>query len=167
MQTRGGRGDGTGRSGVNGLITEFIGVETRGIFSFDVRREGNFTERIERVADIRDAGKLQTAMAFVICGGDLRDDVSGFSGVVAENYFRADARAFARAQHHPPIVWSIFFKQKNFKLSAGARVDAAKPRGDDARVVEDEDVTGAEMIEQVGKVAVRNFFRFAGQDKEA
>ncbi len=65
-------------------------------------------------------------MAFVIGGDHFCAKVGGLAGGIAQNNFSADTRAFAGAQHHPPIVDGIFFEQKNFKLSAGARVDAAQ-----------------------------------------
>lgn len=167
MQAGSGRGDGTRRRGINGLITDFVGGEIGGFFSFDVRGEGNFAESVERIQNIRHAGEFEASMAFVVDGDNFCVNVGGVAGGIVKNNFRADARAFAGAQHHPPIVDAIFFEQKNFKLAAGAGVDAAQAGGDDAGVVEHKHIAGEKVFEKLGKTAMGNFLRVPLQDQEA
>jgi hypothetical protein len=167
MKTSGRCSDRAGRRGIYGLVTKFVGCEVGGIFSFDVRRQRNFAERNESVADVWRAGKFETAMAFVVCVSNFGANARRISGGIEKNHFRADAGAFAGAKHRPPIVEMIFFEQKNFELSRGARIDAAKASGNDARVVEGEDIAGKKLFEQIGKAAMRDFFRRALQDEKA
>ena len=111
--------------------------------------------------------EAQAAVAFVVGGDDFGGDVGLCAGVVAENYFCSNTRAFAGAEHHPPVVRGIFFEEQHFKLAAGFFVHAAQSRGDDARVVQHEHIAGVEVLQQIAKISVRDFLRCAIKDEQA
>ena len=80
---------------------------------------------------------------------------------------RSDLSALAGFHHGPPVVHGIFFEQQDFKRAAGAGVFSTESRGDDAGIIEDEDIAGAQVAKEVGK-----FFMFeagigAVEDEEA
>jgi hypothetical protein len=75
--------------------------------------------------------------------------------------------ALAGFHHGPPVVHGIFFEQQYFKRAAGAGVFSTQARGDDAGIIEDEDIARAKVAEEVRK----NFMFAAGvgavEDEEA
>ncbi len=83
-------------------------------------------------------------MAFLVGFENLSADIGGVAIGVVENDLRADAGAFGRAQHRPPIIAGILLQQQNFKLAAGTRIPAAQPRRNDARVIQHQQVPRAE-----------------------
>ena len=77
------------------------------------------------------------------------------------------ARArLARAQHDPPIVDRIFFEQQNLKLSARVRIHAAEAGRDHARVVEDQEIAGVQVLHEVAKPAMLDLTRAAMQNQQ-
>ena len=73
---------------------------------------------------------------------------------VVQGDLRADAGAFGRPQHRPPVVGDIFLEQQDFKLAAGTGIRAAQPRGNDARVVQDQHVAGAQKFQEIAESPV-------------
>ncbi len=138
-----------------------------GFFAGDVGRQGNFAEGVEEFADVGSAGEGDAAMAFLVGGGDFGADLGRIADEVAEDDFGLKAGALAGAEHDPPIVDGVFFEQEDFKLAAGLGVAAAQARRDDAGIVEDEDVAGAEVIGEIAEILVRNFFGVAVDDEQA
>ena len=108
----------------------------------------------------------QAAVAFVIRCDDFGGDVGGRAGMILEKDFCPDLCAFAGTHHRPPVVCGIFFEQQHFKFSAGLFVHTTEARGDDAGIVQHEDVAGAEMALKITEVFVRDAFRGAIQDEE-
>src|ERR1035441_4253796 len=107
------------------------------VSAHNVGRQRDLAEDIEQVGDVGCAREAQPPMAFSIRVEHCGLNVSRLSARVSENDLSARARAFARAQHGPPIVECVFFEQQDLEPSARARIRAAKSGRDYARVVED------------------------------
>jgi hypothetical protein len=86
---------------------------------------------------------------------------------IPEDDLRSCARPFARAQHDPPIVDRILFEQQNLKLSARVRIDAAEAGRDHARVVEDQQIAGLQVLREVTEPAMLDLTREAMQHEQA
>lgn len=100
-------------------------------------------------------------MAFLVCCRN------GYGNLFGNFDFSADARAFAGLHHGPPIVVRVFREQQHFEIAARARVGSAQARRNDAGVVQHEDISGAQEIQNIAKLAMLDTARFAVQHEEA
>ena len=106
------------------------------------------------------------AMAFIVGFHDDGADFGLLAAIAADDNLGTHPRSFARPQHHPPIVLREFFEQKDFKLAAGMRIGSAKPRWNDTGVIQDENLAGTEIIDQVAKLPVCDLAGVAVYDKK-
>ncbi len=79
----------------------------------------------------------------------------------------ADVRSFSWTHQGPLIVNSLFFNEQDFKAPASARIAGAEPRGDDAGIVQHKDIAWAQILQQIGKMAMPRLARRAVKNKEA
>ncbi len=106
MQAGRGSGDRAGAFCVNRLITFAVGFVAN--FSRDIRRERNFSEEIQFVADIFRSGKSDEAMSLGINLRYFGDEGGGLLHGIEEADFCAEASAFSRSKHDPPLIGRNF-----------------------------------------------------------
>jgi hypothetical protein len=86
---------------------------------------------------------------------------------VEELNFRAWGRSPAWTDERPPIILFNFFHQKHFKLPVGPRVASPQPRRNDFGVVQDQNITGSEVFQDVTEEAMGHLLGGTIQDEEA
>jgi hypothetical protein len=124
------------------------------VCAHDVGWQRNLAQSIKEFGNVCGPVETQTPVARFIFFEHTAAHGSEVSTSVPERDLCADTRAFAGAQHHPPIVNGNFFEQQHFKLAAGLRIDAAQTGGYDSRIVEDKNIAGVHIFEQVAKSAM-------------
>jgi len=58
--------------------------------------------------------------------------LSALAAAIQENDHCVSPHAFARTQHHPPIVDSVFLQEQDFNLSTAAGLGSAESGRDDS-----------------------------------
>lgn len=142
VESGGGGGDGAGMFGVDGLIA--FGVVLGEVVAVNVGGEGWFADVLKGVENGVGSGGADAVQSV----GTVFEDFEGETAVKAD--VGADFRAAAAFHHHQPFAVGVFerFDKEAFHLTAGVFV-AVGAGGNDAGVVEDEGVAGAD---EVGKV---------------
>jgi hypothetical protein len=165
MEARCGRRHAARGAGIDGLIP-FAVLRLRGL-SGDVRGEGDFAEDIQLTKNVADIREPQEAVA----GGVDFLDGGGYAGRVAGGIEKDDASAkagaAARSEHGPPEISLKFLQQEDFKAAAGLEVESAKAGGDDAGIVQDQDIAGVEEFREGLELAVLDGMGIAAGDQEA
>ena len=95
-------------------------------------------------------------MSFAIFFDDLGIDLSALAAAIQENDHCLCAHAFARTQHHPPVVDSVFFQEQDFNLSTAASLGSVESGRDDSRIVQNENIADTQVLKKVAKTSVRN-----------
>ena len=113
------------------------------------------------------AEKLQPAMAVIVHGGNRRNYSARRAIFFFQLNLRSNRRAFAGAEHRPPVVRRVFFEQQDFKFPAGFGIPAVQARRDDARVVQHQDIAGVKIFQQPGKVTMLGLTGFSVQNEQA
>ena len=167
MQSRRRRGNGPGQLRVNGLIAPPVFEPLAGVGAMDVRRQRNFSQCFQRVADVWRSREMQSALAVLISINNRRVYGAGITSRVANDQGRSDARAFGRTHQSPPFVHASFFEQEYFEFPSALRVDAVQSGGDDARVVQDKHIASGHVVEQVTEIPVRDLSSVATQNEQA
>ncbi len=142
MKAGGGRGDGAGVFGVDGLIA--FGIVLGEVIAVNVGGQGRFTDVLEGVEDGVGAGGADTVQSV----GAVFENLEGEAAVKAD--MGADFRAAAAFHHHQPFAVGALhrFNKEAFHLTAGVFVTMGTG-GNDAGVVEDQGIAGAD---EAGKV---------------
>jgi hypothetical protein len=78
---------------------------------------------------------LEAAVSFFVGVEHARADVGLSAERSVEVDHGADARAFAGADHGPPIVNFVLGKEEQLKLAAAARIDATDTGVEDAGII--------------------------------
>jgi len=105
-------------------------------------------------------------MAFFVFFEHSGIDCGGASFVVLENYSGPWPRSFAGPRHDPPIIGRVFFEQEDFELSAGLGIDGAEASGKHTGIIQHQNVASAQVLEQMGKLAVLDLLRIAMQHQQ-
>ncbi len=154
MEPGRGGGDGAGRVGVDGLVAEAVfGVDRRG-GAFDVGGQRDLADLREEVQDIGGVFESESGLAFAVFLKDFGVQGGGLAVGFEEGDFGAWADTFAWADEGPPVVALDFLGEEDFEGAAGAGFMAAETGGDDAGVIDDEDVATAEEGGEVGEAEV-------------
>lgn len=152
MQTRGRRGGGTWFAGVDGLVA--LGV---GQFFVDVWRQGD----VAHFRQIRFDGFGEKEQAFRA----VQKFQDGRFGAAFHAQLTANAQTFSAHEGFPAQQVAATEEEQ---FHASARGFAGKDaRGDDARLVEDEEIVRAEESAQVTKDAMLELSRVPMQDEES
>jgi len=110
---------------------------------------------------------LKPALAFVIFFDDPGIDLSALAAAIQEKDHCVCAHAFARAQHHPPVVDGVFFQEQDFNLSTAAGLDSTESGRDDSRIVQNENIADAQVLDKVTKTSVRDAAIGAAQHQQS
>jgi len=106
-------------------------------------------------------------MSLFTCFQDNGADLRHLPAMIANADLSAHSRAFARAQHDPPVILRNFFKQEYFELSTRMRVQSPEPRRNHTGIVQDEDVSGTQVVEQVAKFAMCDMARITVENEKS
>src|SRR5438046_8100611 len=90
-------------------------------------------------------------MTFVIFFNYRRIHFRWRAAAVQKKNFGARTHAFARTQHHPPIVDGVFLREQDFNLSAASRFGSVESGGDDSRIIQDQNLAGTQVLRNVAK----------------
>ena len=95
--------------------------------------------------------EAQAPVALFIGFHDSCLHYGGLTLQIPQNDLGAEPRAFARAEHDPPIVWRVFFEQQNLEGATRPGVCAAQARRNDAGIIENQDIARPQIFEQIAK----------------
>lgn len=113
----------------------------------DVGRQWDFTHSFEDAQNILRAFEAESPVALVIGFQNSCANVCRFSVEVADDNFCADASAFARSKHDPPIVVCNLFEQQYFELATAVSVDSAKPGRNHSGVIQYQNISRPDEVE--------------------
>ena len=147
MEPGGGRGHRTGSVGIDGLVAFAVGG---GIGAVDVRRQGDVAELVESLPEAALAVEAEQAFAVLVAAED------GGAEAFAEGDGVAGAELASGAHEGEPGEGVLGFRadQEGLDVTGEAVAMAVEAGGDDAGIVQDEAVAGAEVGGEVGEGAV-------------
>jgi hypothetical protein len=158
VEAGGGGGDRAGVAAVDGLVALLVGV---GVGAVDVGRQGHVADAAECGKEVRDRGEFKQALAELAALENLGLE-NGFAGGAGEDEPLADGHLAAGADESAPAVARACGRSGEHDLDAAggplALADKGavgkEARGDDAGVVEHEQVAGTELGGKRGEEAV-------------
>lgn len=150
VEASGGRGDGAGLLGVDGLVALAV---FGAVFAMDVGRERDVADAVEGGVEVGDGLEADGALAMFAVGDDfcLETAVAEADDFSGENFA-------AGAHEGEPFPLGELLGEHDLDAAGGVMAGlgvesgalAVEARGDDAGVVEDEEVAG---VKEGGKVA--------------
>ena len=93
-------------------------------------------------------------MSFFISFEHAGGQPGGLSEAIHENELYSGTNPFCGAEQDPPVVHSIFLEEKNFNFSTTTALGSAQSGGDDARIIQNQNVTSTKVIKKITKLSV-------------
>ena len=98
-------------------------------------------------------------MALFVFLDYLRLNCGGLAGAVVKGDARSGRQSFAGAKHRPPRAFAGGFGEEYFHVGLAAFFLSAQAGGDDAGIVQNQNVTAAKEFWQIGKVLMGKLAR--------